>query len=118
MMRSVGYLIRKSGRLIEFTVPGAGGDYDENGRYAAPQSSTKRAWAAVMSLSLDDLRLYEAGTYTSKDHKVVTYGHVRLPQGTTFTWQGTKYEIVDTLDNTHLVDACVHIAVCKGGDPK
>jgi len=70
-----------------------------------------RARAVVMHLTSDDLRLYEAGTYTSKDAKVITFGTVPLPIGTAFDWQGSRYEVRELIDNSHLVDGLIHIAV-------
>ena len=109
-MRSVSYLIRKNGRFMEFYVPSSG-DFDSRGRYVPLDPTPMKARAVVMHLTSDDLRLYEAGVYTSKDAKVITFGRVPLPVGTTFSWQGSTYEILERTDNSHLVDAQVHVAV-------
>lgn len=115
-MRSASYLIRKHSRLVEFSVPRDEGSYDENARYIPASRIKLKTRALITHLTSDDLRLYEAGTYTSKDVKVKTCWHGRLPIRTQFTWQGSPYEVAEITDDTHLVDVCTHIAVCKGGD--
>lgn len=111
MMRSASYLMQKYGRFIEFSVPGAGGTYNEKGRYVELDRTQLRARAIIAHLTSEDLRLYEAGSYTSNDLKVITSGHVGLPIGTTFIWKGARYEIKEVTDHSHIVDARVYVAV-------
>ncbi|NLU42205.1 MAG: hypothetical protein GXX08_08375 [Firmicutes bacterium] len=111
MMRSARYLMQKYGRFIEFSVPGPGGTYNNRGRYVKLDGTQLKARAIIAHLTSEDLRLYEAGTYTSNDLKVITSGHVGLPIGTTFVWKGSEYEIQEVTDNSHIADAQVHVAV-------
>lgn len=110
-MKSASYLIHKYGRFVEFSVPNSEGGFNEKGRYVPLDATKLRARAIVTHLTSDDLRLYEAGTYTSKDAKVITFGTVPLPIGTAFDWQGSRYEVRELIDNSHLVDGLIHIAV-------
>src|SRR5690606_2101210 len=93
MMRlDMGFMARTFGEQVEFTVPGAGGYYDDMGRWVPGQPpQTVSATATILPMTAYDLQFYEGGTYTTEDVKVIVEGEVDRPIGTQFRRDGATY---------------------------
>lgn len=98
-------LVKKYEKLLSVESTSTEGTYVD-GRWVKPQTATREFFGTALNLSTEDLKTYEAGTYTTKDIKIfviqgltdTTGEALTLAEGEIVIKNDNRYEIKKILD--------------------
>lgn len=98
-------LVKKYEKLLSVESTSTEGSYVD-GRWVKPETVTREFYGTALNLSTEDLKTYEAGTYTTKDIKIfviqgltdTTGEALTLAEGEIVIKNDNRYEIKKILD--------------------
>ncbi|MGG3450187.1 hypothetical protein [Domibacillus aminovorans] len=114
-------MIHSFGVIFKADVEAAGGSYASNGDWIDSTTYPADVTGVLLPFSQngsgkDELHYSEAGTYSTKDRKLLTLVYLKL--GQTIVYKGIRYTIQEFDDFTDYTDVKMYVARWVGNENK